>query len=324
VKSVERTGQAAGGGSALRRRVLVIYNPTAGIGSAKRLGRVLKVLLAMGAVVTVRRTAGRGDAEAFALEASASLYDVLAVAGGDGTINEVVNGLAGKTLPLAVIPLGTANVLAAEIDVPRNARDLAQMILTGKSRAVCVGVANGRYFIMMAGAGFDAHLVAGVNPRVKRLLGKLTYVLGGMHGMFRFASPPYRVTIDGASYTATSVIIANGHYYGGRFICAPCACLDDESFEVCLFLSAGRLAVLRYGLALVLGRLGRLPDFRIVRGTEVRIEHFGGGPDRPSGAECRPAEPVQLDGDIGCCLPLTIRPAAQSLLLICGGGTQER
>ena len=313
MRSSKRTG-ATHGGAPGRRRVLVIYNPAAGIASARRIGQVLKFLAMMGAVVTVRRTAGRGDAETFASEASDSVYDVLVVAGGDGTINEVINGLAGKTLPLAVIPLGTANVLAAEIDVPRRARDLAQMILTGKSRAVCVGVANKRYFIMMAGAGFDAYLVAGINPRVKRLLGKLTYVLGGMHGMFRFAFPPYRVTIDGVSYTAASVIIANGHYYGGRFICASGACLDDDTFEVCLFLSAGPLAVLRYGLALVRGRLAQRPDFRVVRGTEIRIESSAGSSGGLSGTE-----PVQLDGDIGCHLPLTIRPADRRLLLICGG-----
>lgn len=318
MRSLERAGPACGQ-SLPRRRVLVIYNPTAGIASARRLRQVLRFLSMMGAVVTVRRTAGRGDAEAFASEASEALFDVLAVAGGDGTINEVVNGLAGRALPLAVIPLGTANVLAAEIDVPRRARDLARMILTGKTRPVCVGVANDRFFIMMAGAGFDAYLVARINPRVKRLLGKLTYVLGGMYGMFRFSYPTYRVTVDGVSYTAASVIIANGHYYGGRFICASDACLDDETFEVCLFLSAGPLAVLRYGLALVRGRLERLPDFRIVRGAMVSIENSAGVPGESSGGE-----PVQLDGDIGCHLPLTIRPASRSLFLICNSDAAAR
>ena len=115
-----KSGTAASSPS-LRRRVLMIYNPTAGMGSGRRLARVLKCLLRLGAVVTVRRTARRGDAERFASEASPALFDVIAAAGGDGTINEVINGLAGSGLPLAVIPLGTANVLAAEIGVPRRA-----------------------------------------------------------------------------------------------------------------------------------------------------------------------------------------------------------
>lgn len=306
------TAGALAGVLPLRRRVLVIYNPTAGTASARRAKRVLNALLAMGAVVTLRRTVQRGDAEAFASEASEAAFDVVVAAGGDGTINEVVNGLVGKALPLAVIPLGTANVLAAEIDLPRRPRDLARMILKGKIGAVCIGLANRRHFIMMAGVGFDAHLVAHVDPRVKRFLGKAAYVLEAARGMFRFAYPSYRVTIDGVPWTAASVIVANGHYYGGRFICAPGACLEDHTFEVCLFLSAGRLAVLRYGLALVRRRLHRRADFRIIRGASVTIEH-----DNEASPRSFSAEPVQLDGDIGCRLPLTIRPASQSLLLIC-------
>ena len=133
--------------------------------------------------------------------------------------------------------------------------------------------------------------------------------------MFRFPYPCYRVTVDGMRYDAGSVIIANGHYYGGRFICASQACLDDEAFEVCLFLSTGSLAVLRYGLALLRGRLERLADFRIVRGTEVSIESSG-SPQQ--------VEPVQIDGDIGGHLPLTIRPASRSLVLVCGAPASTR
>jgi YegS/Rv2252/BmrU family lipid kinase len=293
----------------------MIYNPTAGIAPGRRLAPVLKCLLKLGAVVTVRRTGRRGDARRFASEASPASCDVIAAAGGDGTINEVINGLAGSGLPLAVIPLGTANVLAAEIGAPRRALDLARMILSGPSRAVTIGTANGRLFVMMAGAGFDAHLVARVDPRVKRYLGKLTYVLEAGRGMFRFPYSCYRVTVDGMRYEAASVIIANGHYYGGRFICASQACLDDEMFEVCLFLSTGPLAVLRYGLALLRGRLERLADFRIVRGTEVSIESSG-SPQQ--------VEPVQIDGDIGGHLPLTIRPASRSLVLVCGAPASTR
>lgn len=300
--------------SPLRRRVLLIYNPTAGVASARRLGRVVKILLTMGAVVTVRRTARRGDAEAFAAEATRDAYDVVAVAGGDGTVNEAINGLAGSDLPLAVIPLGTANVLAAEIAMPRRARDRARLILNARGRPVCVGVANERAFIMMAGAGFDAYLVAHVNPCLKRCLGRLAYVVEGARAMARFAYPRYRVTVDGAAFEATSVIVANGHYYGGRFICAPRACLDDPTFEVCLFLGSGPVNVLRYAVTLARGRLERLPDFRIVRGSEIFIARADG---------VAGLEPAQIDGDIGCRLPLAIRPAKRRLTLLCGEAVEK-
>ena len=136
--------------------------------------------------------------------------------------------------------------------------------------------------------------------------------------MFRFPCPCYRVTVDGARYEAASVIVANGHYYGGRFICAPRACLDDDTFEVCLFLSTGPFAVLRYGLALVRGRLERLADFRIVRGAEVAIEILGESSGESSG-DHQGIEPVQVDGDIGAQLPLTVQPTSRSLVLVYGG-----
>lgn len=296
----------------MRRRVLVICNPTAGTMSARRLARVIKSLSALGAMVTVRRTTAAGDAQTFAAEASPSCCDVVVAAGGDGTINEVVNGLAGKDLPLALLPLGTANVLAAEIDLPRRSRDLARMAMTGPCRPVCLGIGNGRRFVMMAGVGFDAHLVARINPNIKRLFGKVTYVVEGLLGMFRFPRRCYTVTVDGVPYQAASVVIANGRYYGGRFTCARDACLTDDTLEVCLFTSTGPVSVLRYGWALLRGRLHLRRDFIIVRGRQVMITGSG-------------AEPVQFDGDIGAHLPLTVETAARTLLLVGGpDGGQTR
>ena len=160
----------------LRRRVLVIRNPTAGGSTRPRFGRVLEHLARFGATVTVRETTCRGDAEQIAASASSDTFDVVA-AGGDGTINEVANGLAGKDLPLAIVPLGTANVLAVEIGMPLRARRIARAIACGDVRSVHVGMVNGRRFLMMAGVGFDAHVVANVNPRLKRAFGKLAYVI---------------------------------------------------------------------------------------------------------------------------------------------------
>lgn len=292
-------------GQPIRRRVLVIYNPVAGSLSGRRLARIVKHLARHGAVATIRRTTASGDAELYAAEASPEQFDVVVAAGGDGTINEVVNGLVGKEVPLAIIPLGTANVLAAEIGAPTRSRELARMILFGACRCVCVGVGNGRRFVMMAGVGFDAHLVARINPHVKRLLGKLTYVVEGLLGMFRFPRRRYQVLVDGASYEAASVVIANGRYYGGRFTCAPHACLDDDTLEVCLFASTGPVSVLRYGWALLRGKLHQLPDFHIVRGRDVTIEGAG-------------SEPVQFDGDVGARLPLSVQASARTLFLVFG------
>ncbi len=297
------SSNATAGLKLLRRRVLIIHNPKAGRSTALRLKRVLRLLSDAGATVSVRETTGRGDAEAFAAAASASDFDVIAAAGGDGTINEVVNGLAGKDLPLAVLPLGTANVLAEEIGLPTRSASIARMILAGEPRPVHVGTANGRRFVMMASVGFDAHVVAGVDTRIKRFLGKGAYAIAALVALARFAYPVYRVTIDGRSYGAASVIIANGRRYGGRFVCAPRASLDDSSLDVCLFLRTGPWNVMRYGVGLVMGSLERLPDVTVVTGSRITVE---GGP----------GEPVQCDGDAAVALPLVASAGDKTLRVV--------
>jgi YegS/Rv2252/BmrU family lipid kinase len=291
------------GGLSLRRRILVVYNPKAGRFTARRFWRVMRRLSDAQATVTVRETAGRGDAESFAAAASAGEFDVIVAAGGDGTINEVVNGLTGKNLPLAVIPLGTANVLAQEIGLPACSSAITRSILAGEARPIHVGTANGRRFVMMAGVGFDAHVVAAVGPRVKRVLGKAAYAIESFVTMLRFAYPAYRVTIDGENYDAASVIIANGRFYAGRFVCAPRASLSDGRLHVCLFLRTGPWSVVRYGTALLMDRLARLPDVEVVPGSRITVEGGAG-------------EPVQCDGETSLGLPLIASAGDETLRLV--------
>jgi diacylglycerol kinase family enzyme len=168
---------------------------------------------------------------------------------------------------------------------------------------------NGRCFLVMAGIGFDAHAVASVSPRLKRRLGKGAYAVAVLRELLRNVVPRYRVTVDGREQQAASVIVAKGRFYGGRFVCAPEARLETPEFHVCLFERGGRWAVLRYGLALALGRLHRLKDFRIVRGRRIDIA----GP---------PGDPVQGDGDIIARLPARIDLAPRPLLLLTPSATQ--
>jgi YegS/Rv2252/BmrU family lipid kinase len=296
--------------SALRaRRMTVVFNPTAGGRRRARLDETLKLLRASGCEVAVQATAARGDAETIArgFGAPPLAQDLLVIAGGDGTINEAVNGLLSAggdgASSMALVPLGTANVLANEIGLATAPAAVARAIARGASVRAYVGVANGRCFTAMAGAGFDAHVVANVSLRLKRLLGKGAYVLESLRQLWRFPFPRYHVTVDGQSYEAASVIVAKGHFYAGRYVCAPEARLDEPEFHVCLFERGGRWNAIRYALALALGRLPRLPDFRILRGRAVIID----GP---------PGDPLQGDGDIIARLPARIEIAPQPLRLI--------
>jgi diacylglycerol kinase family enzyme len=177
--------------------------------------------------------------------------------------------------------------------MPMSARGIAATIVGGRPRAIALGSINGRHFVQMAGIGHDAQVVAHVTPALKRTFGKFAYVLWSLAGLLRFPFRPYRLTIDGQIFEAASAVIANGHYYAGRYTCAPQARLEDRTLKVCLFLSSGRLNVLRYGLALLLGRLGHLPDVRVITATTIDIEGEAG-------------EPVQGDGDVVARLPARI------------------
>ena len=271
-------------------RLLIVYNPIAGRRRRRFLSRVLEALERRGLSVRLEPTKKRGDAEALARGAREAGADRLVVAGGDGTINEALNGLEGPVPPLAIVPLGTANVLAHELGLGRRAEAVAAAIAEGHSRAVTLGVVNGRRFSMMAGVGFDAHVVRDVDTKLKRAIGKGAYALETLRQLLVFAPRFYDVTVDGAKHRAASVIVCNGRYYGGKFVAAPGARLDAPEFQVVLFGRAGRIATLRYALALALNRLSKLDDVAILPARTVEIAG-------PAG------EPVQADGDIVAHLP---------------------
>lgn len=277
----------------MRAKLCVIYNPAAGARRKRRLARVLAALGARGATVELAETNAPGDAETLARRAARDGYDALVAAGGDGTINEVMNGVGEAGMALGIIPLGTANVLACELELPRSAAALAECIVLGRPAPIFTGRANGRRFAMMAGIGFDARVVERVDLAWKWRIGKGAYFGSALLCLARQTQCRYAVEVDGVAAEAASLIVAKGHYYGGRFVVCPDARLGEASFEVALFGRGNRGDVLRYAAALGAGRLAALPDVRILRGQSVRVE----GPR---------GELAQLDGDMGPTLPLEI------------------
>lgn len=297
------------------RRLLVIYNPTAGGRRRQRFDAVLAALAESGCVMDLRPTSGPGDAACFARQADAAAHDLVVAAGGDGTINEVINGLVaaeGRARPpLAVLPLGTANVLAAELGLDLVPAHIARTIAEGAVAPVFLGrVRSGegpaRAFSLMAGAGLDARVVAAVDLRVKRRLGKAAYVLEGLRQMARSKPPLLRVTVDGMVFEAAQVVVSKGRFYGGRYLLAPRASLAEPLLHVCLFQYGGTLDILRYALALQRGELQQARGFCIVTGRDIRIEGD-------------PGAPLQADGDIIARLPVSIDLLAQALGMVRAG-----
>jgi len=285
-----------------RRRVAVIYNPTAGWRRKRRLRRVLDHLERLGCEVLLLRTRAPRHATELAREVSG--VDAVVVAGGDGTINEVVNGLNGDAPPLGIIPLGTANVLAMELGIARRASRIAETIVDGVEQPIALGVANGRRFVQMVGIGADAYVVEHVSKPVKRILGKGAYVWSSLQGLFSYPFPSFALEIDGVAVSASSVIVSNGRFYGGRNVVAPAASLERDTFEVCVMTRYGRFNALRYGLAVFLDLLPRLGDVRQVTAKHIKV--LG-----PIG------QPVQGDGDIVAALPadVTVLPGALRVLI---------
>jgi diacylglycerol kinase (ATP) len=159
------------------RRILAIYNPTAGRRARGKLERFCASLTRLGATVTLAETNAPLHARELAAAADPAQFDVVAVAGGDGTINEAVNGLTGSPLPLALLPLGTANVLANELGLPRAPEALAEIAAQAPIRSIFPGeiITAERNepwrSLLMAGIGFDAEVVANLNTKLKRRIG---------------------------------------------------------------------------------------------------------------------------------------------------------
>jgi diacylglycerol kinase (ATP) len=293
-----------------RRRLLVIFNPVAGRRARQRLDVALAALGRLGVAIEVRETRAPGDAEAFARGARASDFDAIAVAGGDGTMNEVVNGLADPDLPVAILSLGTANVLAHEIGLPRDPRRLAEIVATGPARRVALGEAlfeNGspaRRFLLMTGIGFDAEVVDTVDLGLKQRVGKLAFAWSILVRLWRYRPAAFVLDLDGAAHReAASVIATRARCYAGRFILAPAARLSEPSFQLAIFKRAGRWAALRALIGLALGLLHRQPGIEMATATSVRLSG-------PADA------PVQIDGDVLGHLPVTLRIARDRVLLV--------
>lgn len=286
----DQTSPARGGST---RRILAVFNPAAGGNRRAKFERLVRALRDEGCTVTTTHTRERGHAEEIARTVDTSAFDIIVAAGGDGTINEVINGLAGKDIALGLMPLGTANVLADEIGVGRTPERIVQALAHGPIKEIRVGRANGRRFSMMAGVGFDANVVHGVDLNLKKKIGPLAYVVQAAKESFGGKFSPARVTIDGKVYDTVSAVICNGKRYGGPFIAAPHASIERGEFSVILMPGKGWFSVLKYGAGLVLGKLTTLSDAQIITGQNIRIEAIDG-------------QPVQADGDIVATLPVDI------------------
>ncbi len=288
-------------------RMLIVFNPAAGARRRRRLLAALDLIRGVGQRPEVAETTHRGHATELARRAAEDGVRIVVAAGGDGTIAEVAAGLAGSASALGVLPLGTANVLALELGIPRAPVQAAAVLAMGRTAVLHPGLArypDGRelLFVQMLGAGFDAAVVHNLSGRLKRAIGKGAYVWQTMREMPRYPFGPIRVSIGDRVEEAASVIVTKGRLYAGRFLLAPGADPRAEGFHVALFRDAGVLAAMRYGAALPLGLLPRMRGVEILRAGEIALQ----------GADI----PAQADGDAAGFLPSFVAPAPQPMRIV--------
>jgi diacylglycerol kinase (ATP) len=236
------------------RRAVLIVNPNAGRGRAAAAREVATFAGRVrdgGVRVDVKPTAGPDDAARLAEEAVRGGATDVVVRGGDGTVHEAIQGLAGSPARLMVWPAGTANVLARQLGVPPAAREAAEIFLRGKTWRITLGRATAertgasRYFFMLAGVGLDASVVRRTRPRLKRRVGEAAFWYSGFGHVVRWEPHEFTVEVDGERLPATYAAVGKAPWYGGGLKLTPRARLDATAFEVCVVNSRSRLRYLR-------------------------------------------------------------------------------
>jgi len=280
-------------------RIFVIFNPAARGEKSQRLRQFLESKKSNR--VTLAPTQCVGDATRLA--AAAGGHDIVVAAGGDGTINEVINGLGGATL--GVLPLGTVNVFAHELNIPRRLPAAWALIEAGQTRTIDLACADAagkrRYFCQLAGVGFDARAVRTASWELKKKIGPLSYVWAAIRTLGEHHAP---VEVQPQGVAGPAVLVGNGRFYGGRFRMFPKAKLDDGLLDVCVFKNCGYFDWLRYGPAIGCGVHTKWRDVEYFQAKELT---------------CTGTVPFELDGEDAGDGPVTFSVKPRGLRVIVKG-----
>lgn len=238
-------------------------------------------------VVDWAETQYAGHAQQLAKEAADRRFDVVVAVGGDGTVNEVVNGLAGSPTALGIIPAGTANLLAGELGVPADVDKACAVIAGGSVRVIDLPFVNSRYFTMMAGIGFDAHVVRLVDRRLKGRWGIFSYLIVTLRELVRYRFDRIEVRTDsGETKSGYYMFVQNAQSYGSGYSASPGSRIDDGLMELIIFPRRSLFTVVQYLLSAEKGRFD--VSISAVRGVDLLSAHdiqidgdfFGSGPSR--------------------------------------------
>ena len=286
-------------------KTTIIVNPVSGnINSPNQLHQLEESIYKDGRPIDMLVTGAPGEATELTRRAIERGSELIIAVSGDGTINEVINGMAGGGATLGIIPAGVSNVLALELGIPRSWRDAVRVIQDGHPRRIDLGLVNGRYFSLMVGVGFDAQAVKLANPSIKRYLKRYAYHLAGARALFFYRPKQFQVQVEGKDlYPSHAVIVSNAHYYGGSHQITPEARIDDGYLRLCIFEKGKRRDYLRYFYGVIAGHLYGYPDVRSIKCRSLEID--------------QPGYPLHADGDFIGYTPVkvTIKPHCLSVMV---------
>jgi diacylglycerol kinase family enzyme len=275
-----------------------------------RLEKARAILQTRAQDVSRYETAGPRTAGEIARDCIAGGTELIVAAGGDGTINEVVEGMSGSRVPLAILPAGTANVLANEIGLGGHIERAAEKLAECVVRRVPVGkltVETGgqpQHFLMMAGAGVDAHIVYHLDPALKAKFGKLAYWAGGGKEFLRRLEE-FEVDVNGKTHRCSFALISKVRNYGGDFEIASQVRLEDEEFEVILFEGSNPWRYMIYLAGAAVKQAARLPGVTVYRASEIAMRPLNGEKIH-----------LQVDGEYAGLLPAHVSVVRNSLSLL--------
>lgn len=284
-------------GSPPPRRLLLIANPISGGGRGGRLApRLQAALRQLGVHADVHLTTCAGDARERAAAAGGEPWDGLVAIGGDGTVNEVLNGMPDPDRPLGVLPVGTANVLAIELGLPRAVDRCAAVLADGHQRPLAIGRCDGRRFLLFCSAGLDGAIVERVAAARTGTLGKHKWLLPIAQTLWHWPRYRLRATLaDGEQIDdLATVLVTRVRTYGGLLRLPAEVSCDSGRLHVLGFRGGSRTAFLRQGVRGLLGHMRAGPGLVVRATTAVRIDGDA---------------PRQIDGD-----PAGHGPAAIDLL----------
>jgi YegS/Rv2252/BmrU family lipid kinase len=288
------------------KRALVVYNPVSrNAPSWLRLHEAARSMAGDGWEVSVSATQAPGHGIELARTAATDGVEVVFSCGGDGTINEVLNGIAGSATALGVLRGGMGDVFGKEAGIPKAPEKGLRVLVDGSRHRIDVGRANERYFLLMAGVGFDAEVVKAVPSRPKRLLGSTSYALWAVAKLPGYRARPVELTVDGEPMSANAywLLLGNTRSYGGILNIAGAALADDGLLDAYLFEARNPLDVAATAAHLVIGKHESRDNVTFHRVRELIVS--------------TPGLAVQLDGEYCGETPVrfTIEPQALDVLL---------